>query len=62
MGRRYEQAQYSRRLVWADKEILMATEDEISAYNHPEFEDQLPRQSLLVYGELSNEMTVEKND
>ena len=29
---------------------------EVRVYNHPELEDQMPRQTLLVYGELSQDM------
>ena len=56
MGRSYEQAQYSRRLLWADKEILMSPDAQPSAYGHPELEESIPKQSLLVYGEYSEEM------
>ena len=62
MGRAYENAQYRRGLLWADKEILMDTQAEVSAYNHPELEAQLPRQTLLVYGELTQETTAKEND
>lgn len=62
MGRSYEQARYSRSLLWADKETLMNPEVQASAYGHPELEPQIPRQSLLVYGELSQEMVSDKND
>ncbi len=61
MGRSYEQARYSRRLLWADKEMLMAPANEISAYGHPELEVQIHKQTLLVYGQLSQEM-VAKDD
>jgi NADH-quinone oxidoreductase chain I len=56
MGRAYEQAQYKRELVWADKAVLIDPQSEVSAYNHPELEDEMPRQTLLVYGELSQDM------
>ena len=62
MGRAYEQAQYRRELVRADKEILMDPQSEISAYNHPELEDKLPRQTLLVYGELTRDTVSKRND
>ena len=62
MGRSYEQARYSRGLLWADKETLMNPEVQVSAYGHPELESRIPRQSLLVYGELSQEMVSDKND
>ncbi len=62
MGRSYEQARYSHRLLWADKEILMAPQDEVSAYGHPELEERLPKQTLLVYGQFSQEMVATEND
>jgi NADH-quinone oxidoreductase chain I len=62
MGRSYEQARYSRRLLWADKEVLMDPEAEPSAYGHPELEGMIPRQSLLVYGQLSAEMVTEDDN
>jgi len=61
MGRSYEQARYSRELIWADKETLMDPANEISAYGHPDLESGIPKQSLLVYGEFSQEM-VAKHD
>jgi len=62
MGRSYEQAKYSRSLLWADKETLMDPSVQVSAYGHPELEPQLPRQTLLVYGEISQEMVSDNND
>jgi formate hydrogenlyase subunit 6/NADH:ubiquinone oxidoreductase subunit I len=63
MGRSYEQAKYSRGLIWADKELLMApTDEEISAYGHTELEEKLPEQTLLVYGQFSREMEAKKDD
>ena len=56
MGRSYEQARYSRRLLWADKEILMSPDAEPSAYGHPELEEGIPKQTLLVYGQISKEI------
>ncbi|MBE0479528.1 MAG: NADH-quinone oxidoreductase subunit I [Dehalococcoidia bacterium] len=61
LGRSYEQSQYSRRLLWASKEMLKLPDSARSAYGHAEIEDQIPVQSLLIYGQLSSEM-VEKND
>lgn len=62
MGRSYEQARYSRRLLWADKEILMSPDNEPSAYGHPELEGQIPEQTLLVYGQISKEMTAKDDN
>ena len=62
MGRSYEQARYSRKLLWADMETLMDPENQVSAYSHPELEWRIPRQSLLVYGQISQEMVDEEND
>ncbi len=62
MGRSYEQSRYSRRLLWADKEILMDPESEASAYGHPELEEKLPEQTLLVYGQFSRDMKPRKDD
>jgi len=59
MGLSYEESRYSRKLLWADRETLMAPENKPSAYGHPELEEQLPRQTLLVYGQLSREMVAE---
>ena len=56
MGRSYEQAQYSRKLLWADKKALTSPDIELSAYWHPELEEQIPKQSLLVYEQFSEEM------
>jgi formate hydrogenlyase subunit 6/NADH:ubiquinone oxidoreductase subunit I len=63
MGRSYEQAQYSKILIYADKEVLMApSEEEVSAYGHPELEEKLPKQTLLVYGQISRETAPKEND
>lgn len=62
MGQSYEEARYARRSLWADKEVLMSPDAMPSAYCHPELEEQIPRQTLLVYGEYSREMIAEKND
>ncbi|MGB2884109.1 MAG: NADH-quinone oxidoreductase subunit I [Dehalococcoidia bacterium] len=62
MGRSYEQARYSRKLLWADMETLMDPANQVSAYGHPELEWRIPRQSLLVYGQISQEMVDEEND
>jgi formate hydrogenlyase subunit 6/NADH:ubiquinone oxidoreductase subunit I len=62
MGSAYEQAQYNRRLLWSNKEVLTDPQNEISAYGHPEIEENIPRQSLLVYGELSKETVAREND
>jgi NADH-quinone oxidoreductase subunit I len=59
MGRSYEEAKYSRRLLWADKEVLMSPGAKPSAYGHPELESLMPEQSLLVYGEYNQEVVVE---
>ena len=61
MGQSYEEAKYSRRLLWADKEILMSPDNKPSAYGHPELEEQIPKQTLLVYEQFSQEM-VAKDD
>ena len=60
MGRSYEQARYSRKWLWADKKVLTDPASEISAYGHPELEEQIPRQTLLVYGEISRKNECEK--
>jgi NADH-quinone oxidoreductase subunit I len=62
MGRDYEQAKYQRQLLWADKDILMDPAVEVSAYGHPELEWHIPRQSLLIYGQTSQEMVAEEYD
>jgi formate hydrogenlyase subunit 6/NADH:ubiquinone oxidoreductase subunit I len=62
MGQSYEQARYARRWLWADKEALMSPDARPSAYYHPELEEQIPRQTLLVYGEYSRDMIAEEND
>ena len=62
MGRAYEEATYSRRLLWADMETLMDPAIEPSAYGHPELEERIPRQTLLVYGETHQEGTNKTND
>jgi len=62
MGRSYEQARYSRRLLWADKEILMSPDNEPSAYGHPELEEGIPKQTLLVYGQISKEIAAKDDN
>jgi len=62
MGSGYEQSKYSRRLLWSNKEVLSDPQTEISAYGHPELEEEMPKQSLLVYGELSKETAAKDND
>ena len=62
MGRSYEQAQYTRQLLWANREILSSPEAEPSAYYHEELEAGIPRQSLLVFDEYSQELTVGEHD
>jgi NADH-quinone oxidoreductase subunit I len=57
MGSSYEQAKYSRKLLWADMETLMSPENVPSAYGHPEMEEKIPQQTLLVYGQLVKETT-----
>lgn len=59
MGQSYEQARYSRKLLWADMETLISPDAKPSAYGHPELETSIPRQTLLVYGEFNNEMAAE---
>lgn len=59
MGQSYEEARYSRNLLWADKETLMSPDSRPSAYGHPELESQIPRQTLLVYAEYSQELARE---
>jgi len=61
MGRGYEEGKYSRKLLWADMETLMSPDNEASSYGHPEMDEKLPKQSLLVYGQLSKDM-VDKDD
>jgi NADH-quinone oxidoreductase chain I len=61
MGRSYEQARYSRKLLWADMETLMSPDNEASSYGHPEMDEKLPLQTLLVYGQISKDM-VDKDD
>ena len=56
MGRSYEQGRYSRKLVWADMETLMSPDNEASSYGHPEMDEKLPLQTLLVYGQISKDM------
>jgi len=60
MGRSYEQGRYSRKLVWADMETLMSPDNEASSYGHPEMDEKLPQQTLLVYGQISKD-TVDKD-
>ena len=60
MGRGYEQSRYSRKLLWADMEDLMAPDIEPSAYAHTELEEKAPEQTLLVYGQLTRK--TDKND
>jgi len=62
MGRSYEQSTYSRRVLWADKETLMDPESEASAYGHPELEEKLPKQTLLVYGQIHRDMEAKEDD
>jgi len=62
MGRSYEQSRYSRRLLWADKEILMSADAKPSAYGHPELEGQIPKQTLLVYEQFSQEMAAKDDN
>ena len=61
MGRSYEQARYSRRLLWADRETLMSPDVEASSYGHPEMDETLPKQTLLVYGQITKDM-VDQDD
>jgi formate hydrogenlyase subunit 6/NADH:ubiquinone oxidoreductase subunit I len=62
MGRSYEQGRYSRRLLWADMETLMSPEVEASSYGHPEMDEKLPQQTLLVYGQITRDAVGEKDD
>ncbi|MEE8471385.1 MAG: NADH-quinone oxidoreductase subunit I [Dehalococcoidia bacterium] len=62
MGQSYEESRYSRRLLWADRETLMSPESKPSAYGHPELEGQIPRQTLLIYGEISKDMIMTDHD
>jgi len=55
MGRSYEEARYSRKLFWADMETLMSPENVPSAYGHPEMEEKIPEQTLLVYDQIVKE-------
>ena len=61
MGRSYEQGRYSRALLWADKETVMSPDNKMSAYGHPEMEADMPEQTLLVYGQITQGM-VAKDD
>ena len=61
MGRGYEEGRYSRKLLWADMEQLMSPDNEASSYGHPEMDEKLPLQTLLVYGQISKD-TVCKDD
>ena len=61
MGRSYEQARYSRKLLWADMEELMSPDNEASSYGHPEMDEKLPQQTLLVYGQITKD-TISKDD
>jgi NADH-quinone oxidoreductase chain I len=56
MGRGYEEGRYSRKLLWADMEQLMSPDNEASSYGHPEMDEKLPLQTLLVYGQISKDM------
>lgn len=49
MGRSYEKAKYRLGEIACDREELMALGKEISAYGHPELEEGIPEQTLLVY-------------
>ena len=60
MGRGYEEGRYSRKLLWADMEQLMSPDNEASSYGHPEMDEKLPLQTLLVYGQISKD-TADKN-
>ncbi len=62
MGRDYEQAKYQRHLLRADKDILMDPEVAVSAYGHPELEEGIPKQTLLIYGQTSQEMVAKEYD
>lgn len=62
MGCSYEQSRYSRRVLWADKETLMDPESVMSAYGHPELEEKLPKQTLLVYGQIHRDMEAKEDD
>jgi NADH-quinone oxidoreductase chain I len=53
MGRGYEQCRYSRKLLWANMDDLMAPGLEPSAYGHTELEGKAPEQTLLVYGQIT---------
>lgn len=61
MGRGYEQARYSRKLLWAGMKELMSPDIEPSSYGHIEIEGKIPEQSLLVYGQITKD-TANKND
>jgi formate hydrogenlyase subunit 6/NADH:ubiquinone oxidoreductase subunit I len=56
IGRSYEQSQYRRAVLWADKALLMDPDAEASAYGHPELAETLPVQTLLVYDQFSQDM------
>lgn len=60
MGRGYEVGSYRRKLLWADMEQLMSPDNEASSYGHPEMDEKLPLQTLLVYGQISKD-TADKN-
>ena len=49
MGYAYERAQYRRgELVQANEDLLASPDRRFSAYMHPDFEGELPEQTLLV--------------
>jgi NADH-quinone oxidoreductase subunit I len=61
MGRGYEEGRYSRKLLWADMETLMSPDAEASSYGHPEMDEKLPLQTLLVYGQITKDAVGEKD-
>jgi formate hydrogenlyase subunit 6/NADH:ubiquinone oxidoreductase subunit I len=49
MGHSYERARYRRgELIQSNDELLESPERPVSAYYHPELDDKLPKQTLLV--------------
>ncbi len=56
MGKAYERSTYTREsLVLSKEKITISAERQASGYFRPQFEAQLPPQSLLVYGGRSSE-------
>jgi len=53
MGRGYERNYYRlEETLFDNKNMLLHEHIQPSAYHHPELEDSLPEQTLLINGEL----------